>query len=150
MSPGWQPLKAQNLTFKKIRIRKSGKKKKYDQNGASADRGALLWWLWSRPALLSLCLSGRFPLVAPVREQQLEPPLLRDGELLDAQQQRPPSCLLFAPVDVGCNMLSPRLWAALGRLLLLFTASCPLCETARHGKTLQMWSGADRDRRSWF
>ncbi|XP_056883749.1 receptor-type tyrosine-protein phosphatase-like N isoform X2 [Takifugu flavidus] len=30
-------------------------------------------------------------------------------------------------------MLSPRLWAALGRLLLLFTASCPLCETARHG-----------------
>lgn len=42
MSPGWQPVKAQNVTFLEIRIRKPVK---IDQNGAFGDRGALLWWL---------------------------------------------------------------------------------------------------------
>lgn len=36
-----------------------------------------------------------------------------------------------SPVDAGCTMRSPRLWAA---LCLLLTASCRLCSAARHGK----------------
>ena len=43
--------------------------------------------------------------------------------------------LFLAPVDAGCTMRSPRLWAA---LCLLLTASCRLCAAARHGKTSHM------------
>lgn len=86
-------------------------------------------------APLSLLRAG-FLFISPAWEQQSEPPLLRHGELLEAQHQRPPSSLLLASVDVGCTMLSPRLWAALCRLLLLLTASYRLCLAARHGKSL--------------
>lgn len=107
--------------------------------------GALLWRTCSRRALLSHSASlAGFLFISPVWEQQSEPPLLTHGELLDAQQRRPPSSLLLAPVDAGCTMLTPRLWAALCRLLLLLTASCRFCQTARHGKTLHIGSGAHR------
>lgn len=95
-------LSKRRIWLLEIRIRKPVK---IDQNGASADRGALLWCFWSRLALLSLCLSGRFPPVAPVREQQLEPPLRRDGELLDA---------LLPPLRSGGCWMYHAVSAALG------------------------------------
>lgn len=96
--------------------------------------GALLWRTCSRPALLSHSASRRFPLRqcclgAAVRAAS--PQTWRAVRRAAAA-----ASLLQAPVDVGCTMLSPGLWAALCRLLLLLTASCRLCEAARHGKTL--------------